>query len=104
MRKLLLAGAVLLSAAPAFAQKCKFDKETKDAFSGKEVKQIECDFRRDIKNTLVKTGSEYAMNMEYYVPAMIDRPILTTDTLMFALANGSVVKVAPKETRLPFIK
>lgn len=97
MRSLLLVLSLsFASFAASHAQDCKDVKTEKDSFTGQETKSIRADFDNPYyQATLVKSGENVVMKNVMVMPAVIDRPILPTDTLLIALENGHVIKITP---------
>lgn len=86
----------LTSIVASYAQDCKDLKSEKDSFTGLEVKSIRADFDNPYyQATLVKSGESIVMKNVMVIPAVIDRPILPTDTLLMALENGHILKLVP---------
>ena len=83
------------------AQKCKFDYEKKDPFTGKLTSGITATLARPWKIGFNKAGDNYSIGLFTNFAGAKEDIINEGDTLMFALENGNPIILVASDKALP---
>jgi hypothetical protein len=92
---------IAFSSTTLFAQKCKYDVERKDPFTGKTTQGFGCQLQKTWRIGLSKTDTVYSIDLLITFPGDVRVGISKGDTLMIALDNDkplvllATVDVAP---------
>ena len=99
----------------SYSQKCKFETNEEDPFSGKQKKVSKTkglysasdlgspnvDGIRDLYFSLTKEGSEYSMQVDYIMFGERNKAISQTDSMYLKLENGEMIALNPSQKAAP---
>lgn len=97
---IVLGTSLLLGATNGYAQKCKYVKETKDAFTNEQVFTANMAIGMGLAGRevlLQKRNDKCLLGMRITSSDLGDIPFKAGDKISFRLANNDLVEVAPKE-------
>ncbi len=84
-----------------FAQKCKYDINKKDAFTGEQTNAI-IHKNRGWVWTSMKKGDKLLIEMTFLHAGDIQKPMAVTDSVLVKLADGTVLHLKPSSEVPPF--
>jgi hypothetical protein len=105
MKNIVFLSLFLISILNVSAQKCKYDVDKKDPFSGESVKTINTTLIRNGLNwTSSKTGNNYSVELSILFNASSYEIMGIDDTVLVKLKNGDTFTLRPMKEVAPIKK
>ena len=101
MKKLLILVISVALAHVAFAQKCKWTTNKKDAFTGEQTNII-VHTNSGVTWTFIKRNDKLSIEFTFLHAGEMHIPMAVTDTVLVKLADGSVLHLMPSVEVPPF--
>jgi hypothetical protein len=101
MKKILFTSIVILLSLANYAQKCNYEFNGKDDFTGKVKKVTKDKIKMGVFVFLERTDETYSFRMEFKYYGALDQGIAKGTEVLFKLNDESVVKLYTIEDHMP---